>query len=181
MLSEGAAMLVLEDEKHAKSRGASVLGRILGYANAFDPSADKYYYHQGQGLKNAITLALKEASLKPRDIDYICASANSSKGLDRMETAVIKAVFGESAYRIPVSSIKSMIGETFSASGALSMAAATGALQKQCMPPTINYLEKDPACDLDYVPGVSRQKRLQNILVLAADPYGQNSAVIVGV
>ncbi len=180
ILSEGAAILVLENEEHAKSRGAAVLARILGYANAFDPTADKYFNHPGQGLKNAIALALKEASLNPGDIDYICASANSSKGLDRMETTVIKEVFGERAYQIPVSSIKSMIGECFSASGALATAAATGALQKECMPPTVNYLEKDPACDLDYVLNRARRKQIQNVLVTSADPYGQNSAVIVG-
>jgi 3-oxoacyl-[acyl-carrier-protein] synthase II len=180
LLSEGAVVLVLEDEAYAGNRGAAVLARIAGYANAFDPRAEMSFSHPGEGLRKAIMLALNDASLKPTDIDYICASANSSVGLDRMETAAIKHVFGNHAYNIPVSSIKSMIGESYSASGALALAAATGCIQKQSVTPTVNYLEKDPACDLDYVPGVSRKRRLNNILVLAADPYGQNSAVIVG-
>ena len=138
------------------------------------------FTHAGDGLKKAITLALQESALNPGDIDYVCACANSTKGLDRMETKVIKDVFGSHALSIPVSSIKSMVGESFSASGALSLAAAVGALQKGFIPPTVNYREKDPECDLDYVPGKSRQKQIQNVLVTSADPYGQNSAVIVG-
>jgi 3-oxoacyl-(acyl-carrier-protein) synthase len=97
-----------------------------------------------------------------------------------METNVIKDVFGKSAYTIPVSSIKSMVGESFSASGALSLAAAVGAIQNGFIPPTVNYHERDLECDLDYVPGKARQKQIQNVLVTSADPHGQNSAVIVG-
>jgi 3-oxoacyl-[acyl-carrier-protein] synthase II len=180
ILSEGAAVLVLEDEEHARQRGATVLATVLGYGNAFDPAADLSFSHTGQGLKNAIAQALYGASLKTEDIDAICACANSTKGLDRMETKVIKDVFGKHAFSIPVSSIKSMVGESFSASGALSLAAAVGALQKDFMPPTVNYHERDPECDLDYVPGKARQKQIRTVLVTSADPYGQNSAVIVG-
>ena len=180
ILSEGAGVLVLEDEGHAMNRGASILATILGYGNAFDPFADKNFNHAGAGLRNAITIALREASLKPEDIDCIFACANSTKGLDGMETNVIKNVFREHASKIPVSSVKSMIGESFSASGALSLAAAVGTFQKGLVPPTINYREKDQTCDLDCVPNSARQKRIQNILVTAADPYGQNSAVILG-
>ena len=180
ILSEGAVVLVLEDEEHAINRGAVILAEILGYGNSFDPSANNNFNHAGRGLENAITFALREADLNPKDIDYICACANSTKGLDRMETNVIKDVFGKSAYTIPVSSIKSMVGESFSASGALSLAAAVGVLQKGFIPSTVNYRERDPECDLDYVPGKARQKQIQNILVTSADPYGQNSAVIVG-
>jgi 3-oxoacyl-[acyl-carrier-protein] synthase II len=180
ILSEGAAVLVLESEEHAVNRGASPLARVLGYGNAFDPASDSRFNHKGLGLKNAIIQALKEASLDPDAIDYICACANSTKGLDRMETNVIKEVFGTRALSIPVSSIKSMIGESFSASGALSLAAATGVLQKGMIPSTANYGERDPECDLDYVPGAARKNQVQNVLVTSADPYGQNSAIIVG-
>ncbi len=179
ILSEGAAVLVLEDEEHALNRNAMILARILGYGNAFDPMADSNYHHAGQGLKNAITLALQEADLNPGDIDYVCSCANSSKGLDLMETKVIKDIFGKHALTMPVSSIKSMVGESFSASGALSMVAAVGAIQKGFIPPTVNHHEKDLECDLDYVSGKARQKQIQNVLVTSADPYGQNSAVIV--
>ncbi len=180
ILSEGAAVLILEDEEHALNRGAVILARVLGFGNAFDPSADSRFNHAGQGLKNAIVLALKEASLNPEDIDYICACSNSSKGLDKMETRVLKEVFGQHAYTIPVSSIKSMVGESFSASGALSLSAGVGAIQKRLIPPTINYKEKDPECDLNYVPNEARQKRVKTVLVTSTDPYGQNSAVVLG-
>jgi 3-oxoacyl-[acyl-carrier-protein] synthase II len=180
ILSEGAAILVLESEEHARARGGEILAEVLGYGNAFDPLADSSFDRAGQGLKNAIHLALQDASLQPEDIDYISACSNSTKGLDRMETRVIKEVFGKHAPAIPVSSIKSMIGESFSASGALSLAAAVGAIQKGSIPPTVNYKEKDPECDLDYVPNTARRKQINTVLVTSADPYGQNAAVIVG-
>ncbi|MCK9418176.1 MAG: beta-ketoacyl-[acyl-carrier-protein] synthase family protein [Nitrospirae bacterium] len=180
ILSEGAAVLVLEEEEHAVNRNAVILARVLGYGNAFDPLAESNFHHAGQGLKNAITLALQEAALNPGDIDYVCACANSSKGFDRMETNVIKEVFGARALSLPVSSIKSMVGESFSASGALSLTAAVGALRKEMIPPTANYHERDPVCDLDYVPNIARQRRIQNVLVTSADPYGQNTAIVLG-
>ncbi len=180
ILSEGAAVLVLEDEEHAVNRGTAILARLMGYGNAFDPKADSNFNHTGQGLKNAITLALQEAALKPEHIDYVSACANSSRGLDWMETNVIKEVFGSRARSMSVSSIKSMVGETFSASGALSLAAAVGALQRGLVPPTVNYRDRDPECDLDYVPNIARQKQIQNVLVTSTDPYGQNTAIVLG-
>jgi len=179
ILSEGAAVLVLESEDHARSRGADILARVSGYANAFDPATDFSFLQAGQGLTHAIELALRDASLRPEDIDYISACSNSSKGLDRMETRVIKDVFGHHAYKAPVSSIKSMVGETFSASGAFSLAAAIGAIQKGFIPPTVGYLERDPECDLDYVPKEARNVQIKNVLVTAVDPYGQNTAVVL--
>ncbi|OGW53944.1 MAG: hypothetical protein A2Z46_06280 [Nitrospirae bacterium RBG_19FT_COMBO_55_12] len=180
ILSEGAAILVLESEEHARARGADILAEVLGYGNSFDPLADSSFERAGQGLKNAIDLALQDASLQPENIDYICACSNSTKGLDWMETRVIKKVFGKHAPAIPVSSIKSMVGESFSASGALALAAATGAIQKGLVPPTVNYKEKDPECDLDYVPNTARRKQIKTALVTSADPYGQNAAVVLG-
>jgi len=179
ILSEGAAVLVLEDSEHALKRGAVILAAVKGYGNSFDPSADRDFKHAGSGLRNAITIALKDASLNPEDIDYISASANSTRGLDGMETRVIKEVFGEHAFNIPVSSIKSMVGESYSASGALSLTAALGAIKKGLAPPTVNYKEKDPECDLDYVPNTARGKNIKNALVISSDPYGQNTAIIL--
>jgi 3-oxoacyl-[acyl-carrier-protein] synthase II len=180
ILSEGAAVLVLEDEEYALKRGALIMAKVLGYGNAFDPRADKNYTGAGQGLMNAITLALKDASVSPEDIDCVSSSANSTKGLDRMETRVLKDVFGNYAYTIPVTSIKSMVGESFSASGALSLSAAVGMIQKGMISPTVNYEEKDPDCDLDYVPSVSRSRQVNAVLVISSDPYGQNTAVVLG-
>lgn len=180
VLSEGAGILVLENEEHALKRGARILAKISGYGNCFDPFTDMNFNSNGKGLVNAITLALQDAVLTIEDIDYISASANSTKGLDRMETRVIKEVFGNHAYNIPVSSIKSMVGESFSASGALAIVSAIGAIQREIIPPTVNYAEKDPECDLDYVPNKARQKRISNVLVISSDPYGNNSAMMIG-
>jgi 3-oxoacyl-[acyl-carrier-protein] synthase II len=180
LLSEGAAVLVLESEDHALRRGANISAEIIGYGNSFDPLADRDFKQSGKGLRNAISLALKDASLNPADIDYICSCANSTKGLDRMETEVIKEVFGYRAFQIPVSSIKSMVGESFSASGALSLSAAICALEKGFIPPTINYREQDPLCDLDCVPNEARQKEIGTAVVTSSDPYGNNTAVVLG-
>jgi 3-oxoacyl-[acyl-carrier-protein] synthase II len=180
ILSEGAAVIVLEDIDYARTRGAAIMATILGWGNSFDPFSNGTFRKAGKGLKNAIVSALKSASLNPGDIDYICSSANSTTGLDRMETEVIKNVFQEYAYRIPVSSVKSMIGESYSASGALAAAAAVGAVKNSFIPPTVNCREKDPACDLDYVPDHARKKDVRNALVLSSDPYGNNTAVVIG-
>ncbi|GAB4412764.1 MAG: beta-ketoacyl-ACP synthase II [Thermodesulfovibrionales bacterium] len=180
ILSEGAGIVVLEEEGHAIERGAKILAVLKGCGSSFDPEADIGFDHNGTGLKEAIGLALKEASLLPEDIDCIISCANSTKGLDRMETRALKEVFVDNAFNIPVSAIKSMVGESFSASGALSLVAAVGAIQKGFIPPTVNYKEKDPECDLDYVPNASRQQEVNTVLVITSDPYGQNSAAILG-
>ena len=180
IFSEGAGIIILEDKEHAVKRCAPILARILGYGNAFDPSGDRSFTHTGQGLKKAIIDALKDSSLSPHDIQYIAASANSTSGLDRTETEVIKDIFSGHAFSIPVSAIKSMVGETYSASGALALAAAVGSIQHGIIPPTVNYREKDPSCDLDYVPNEARAAEIKNVLVISSDPYGNNSAIIVG-
>jgi len=178
ILSEGAAVLVLEDEEHALNRGATILARVMGYGNAFTPVAENRFNHTG--LKHAVVHALQDASLNKEEIDYICACANSTKWLDRMETRAIKEVFENHAYTIPVSSIKSMVGESFSASGVMSLAAGIGAIKKGLIFPTVNYKERDPECDLDYVPNEARHKQIMTVVVTSSDPYGQNAAVILG-
>jgi len=180
LLSEGASITVMEDEEHAAQRGATILAEVLGYGNSFDPEAERNFAHRGAGLRRAIVQALNAASLRPEDIDYVSSCANSTRGLDRLETRVIKEVFGERALRLPVSSIKSMVGESFSASGALSVAAAVGVLQRGLIPPTMNYREKDPECDLDYVPNEAREEKVSTVLVTSVDPYGQNTALVLG-
>lgn len=179
ILSEGAAVIVLEDEDHAMDRGIPVLAKITGYGNTFASSNGRVFSETARGLKKAILHALKESSLTTYDIDYISASANSTQVLDRIETEVIRDVFGERAFSIPVSSIKSMVGETFSASGALALAAAVGTIQHGIIPPTVHYREKDPLCDLDYVANISRQEKVNTALVITSDPFGQNAAMII--
>jgi len=180
IFSEGSAILVLEEEGYALRRGANILARVMGYGNSFDPLGSKDFKHAGQGLGNAITLALKEASLNPWDVEYISSCANSTRGLDMMETKVIKEVFGRHAFNIPVSSIKSMVGESLSVSGVLSLISALGVIQKGLIPPTVNYKEKDNDCDLDYVPNEARKKDINKVLVTSSDPYGFNTAVVIG-
>ena len=180
ILSEGSAILIIEDSEHALGRGAEIRAVVKGYANAFDGESRNDFSHDGEGLKKAVTLALGDASLSPDEIDCVSACANSTEGLDRFETGVIKEVFGERAATLPITAIKSMIGESFSASGALSLAAAVGMLTRGFIPPTKNYEEKDPACDLDYVPRNAREKNVNNVLILSSDPYGSNTAMVVG-
>ena len=180
VLSEGSAVLVAENEEHARSRGADILAVILGCGNAFDPEADSTFERAGRGLKTAIAQALEEARVRPEDVGYVCSCANGTPGLDRMETRVLKEVLGEDARRVPVSSIKSMIGETFSASGALAVAAAVGVIRLGFVPPTVNHRQADPLCVLDIVPNAARSQTVKTVLVTAADPYGQNSALVVG-
>ena len=179
ILSEGAAVLVLENEQHALGRGAGILATVSGYGNSFDPLAENTFDNSGKGLRNAIGIALKDAMLNPEDIDYVASGANATKGLDRFETRVLKEVFGEAAFRIPVSSIKSMVGESFSASGALALSASVGAIVRNAIPPTVNYAAKDPDCDLDYVPNIARPAPIKNVLVLSSDPYGNNTAMVL--
>jgi 3-oxoacyl-[acyl-carrier-protein] synthase II len=175
MLSEGASVQVLEDLHVAQKRGADILAVVHGYGSSFDHSEG-----EGVGLRHAISSALSDAECSINEIDYISSCANSSRELDRMETKVIRDFFGERSRTIPVSSIKSMIGESFSASGSLSLASAVGVLRSGVIPPTVNYQERDPECDLDYVPNNAREKQVKKVLVTASDPYGLNSAVVLG-
>ncbi len=180
LLSEGASVAVLEDESHAARKGSPILAEMLGYGTSFDPDSNKDFTHGGAGLRRAILRALDAAGLTPADVDYVSSCANSTRGLDRLEAHVIKEVFGDRSPRLPVSATKSMTGETFSASGGLSVAAAVGALQRGLVPPTMNYRERDPECDLDCVPNEAREKEIRVVLVTSVDPYGQNAAVVLG-
>jgi len=151
ILSEGAAVLVLEEEGHALDRGAEIIAVIKGCANAFDPAADRSFRHAGTGLADAIRLALKDASLNPEDIDYISACSNATIGLDRMETRAIKEVFGKHAFNISVSSVKIHDWRIFFSFGSSFTISSSACDQQGFVPPTMNYREQDPECDLDYV------------------------------
>ncbi len=179
LLSEGSAMLVVEEAEHARSRNARPLARVLGCGNAFDPHAAPSFERAGGGLRRAIGEALSEAGLGPGEIDAVMGCANGSLGLDRMEARVLQEVFGSTGRRAPVSAVKSLIGEAYSASGALAVAAALEAMQAGFLPPTAGHGEPDPACDLDCVPGAARSMAVRTVLVISADPYGQNAAVVL--
>ncbi len=175
LLAEGAAVIVAEDDAAARARGADILAEVLGYGSAFC-SEDR----SGDGLQRAIMHALGDADCLPGDIDYVSSCANSTQACDRIETAALRKIFGERSSSIPVSSVKSMLGESFSASASLSLASAIGVIRDGIIPPTVNYREQDPSCDLDYVPNVAKKADVRTVLVTASDPYGQNTAVVIG-
>lgn len=180
LLGEGAAIMVLEELGHAKARGAPILAEVLGYGASFDPASRGVCNPRAQGAAEAICSCLDNARIAPDDIDYIAASANSTLDCDAMETKAIKAAFGPRAARVPVSAVKSMTGECFSASGALAVAAAVGSIAKGFVPPTVNYARPERRCDLDYVGGGSRGMDVGAVLVNAFSPTGPNASLAVG-
>jgi len=179
VMGEGAAILVLEELEHAKKRGAKIYAEILGYGTSFDVKSKNIYNPKATGATEAIKYALDDAKLSSDSIDYICASANSTLDCDVMETRAIKNVFNSRSKSIPISSIKSMVGESFSASGAMNMAASLAVLEKGFIPPTINYEKTDKRCDLDYVTNKTKKKNINTILIDSFSPTGSNSTLII--
>ena len=180
MFGEGAVIVVLEELAHAKKRGAKIYAEILGYGTCFDPKSRNIYSPKAEGATDAIENCLDDAKISTSDIDYISASGNSTLDCDYMETNAVKNVFGSRAKSIPISSVKSMIGESFSAGGALNLAASLGVFEEGFIPPTINYVQPDRRCDLDYVPNKAQKNRVRNILVNSFSPTGSNSTLTVG-
>jgi 3-oxoacyl-[acyl-carrier-protein] synthase II len=156
VMGEGAAVLVLESQSHAKARGARIHAEVAGYAATNDAFHISAPAENGEGAAACMRLALSEAGLDPDQIDYINAHGTSTELNDLSETAAIKEVFGEHAYAIPISSTKSMTGHLLGAAGALEAVACIKAIHEGLAPPTINYETADPRCDLDYVPNQAR-------------------------
>ncbi|MBU1086519.1 MAG: beta-ketoacyl-[acyl-carrier-protein] synthase family protein [Candidatus Omnitrophica bacterium] len=179
VLGEGATVLVIEDEEYAIQRKANIYAQVLGVKAFFDAYRTADYDPRIRGLKNSMKKVLEESGLSEEDIDYICSSANSVQRQDRLETQAIKEVFNIYANKIPVSSIKSMLGESISASGGLQLAASVGAIKNSFIPPTINYKVPDPDCDLDYVVNVSRKAEIKNVLVINFGPGGNNTTAVI--
>jgi 3-oxoacyl-[acyl-carrier-protein] synthase II len=174
---EGAGILVLEDYAHAKRRGARVLAEVAGAGWSFDaydqtaPAPEPEAY--------AMRTALQTAGVKPGEVDYINAHGTSTKLNDACETTAIKTVFGEHAYKIPISSTKSMIGHIISAAGAIETIAAILIMNKGIIHPTINYETPDPECDLDYVPNVARQAQVNVCLKNSFGLGGENCCLVL--
>jgi 3-oxoacyl-[acyl-carrier-protein] synthase II len=179
VFGEGAALLLIEDSESAKARNAKIYAEVKSIGYAFDPFRIHKYNRRGPGIREAMRLALQEAHIDKERIDYISANANSTKEADLIETEAIKDIFGDSAKKIPVSSIKSHIGETFSVSGGMQLAAGVGSLERQFIPATLNYESKDEHCDLDYVPNQSRKSRLSNLMLNCFGPSGTNNVVVL--
>jgi 3-oxoacyl-[acyl-carrier-protein] synthase II len=179
VFSEGAAALVLESEAHARRRGARIYAEVAGHAS----SADAYHIAapepEGRGPLRAMRWALENAGLPPQAVDYINAHGSSTPLNDAIETKAIKALFGEHAYKLAVSSTKSMIGHPMGAAGALEALACLLAIQRGWIPPTINYEFPDPECDLDYVPNQARQAEVNVTLSNSFGLGGQNACLVL--
>lgn len=178
--AEGAGILVLESDEHARRRGAQPLAEILGFGASADAHHAVAPDPDGDGASRAMRLAIGDAGLKPSQIDYVNAHGTSTPLNDATETTAIKRVFGEDAYRVPVSSTKSMIGHSLGAAGGLEAVACVKSLEHQVIHPTINYEYPDPACDLDYVPNQARAARLNCVLTNSFGFGGQNACLVIG-
>ncbi|KOG32290.1 beta-ketoacyl-[acyl-carrier-protein] synthase family protein [Streptomyces resistomycificus] len=179
VLGEGSAMFVLEDLEHARRRGAYVYAEITGFAsrcNAFHMTGLR---PDGKEMAEAIRVAMARSGTAPEDIDYINAHGSGTLQNDRHETAAFKRSLGERAYRTPISSIKSMIGHSLGAIGSLEIAACVLAMKSGVVPPTANLHEPDPECDLDYVPLVARERRVDTALSVGSGFGGFQSAMIL--
>jgi 3-oxoacyl-[acyl-carrier-protein] synthase II len=178
VLSEGAGVLVLESLEHAKKRGAHIYAELIGYA----ASADAYHMtqppEQGEGAALCMRRALRAARINPQDVDYINAHGTSTPAGDLAETRAIKQVFGEFAYRIPVSSTKSMTGHLLGAAGGIEAIFTILAICDRVAPPTINLDNPDPECDLDYVPHTAREMKIDIAMSNSFGFGGTNSALI---
>jgi 3-oxoacyl-[acyl-carrier-protein] synthase II len=179
VLGEGAGMLVLEDLDHARQRGAPIYAEITGYGSTADAFRITDSHPEGRGAIACIRGALADSGLAPEAIGYINAHGTSTQVNDKVETAAIKAVFGETAYRVPVSSSKSMLGHLIAAAGAVELVICVEALRHGVLPPTINYEVPDPDCDLDYIPNEAREKRVEHVLSNSFGFGGQNVSLVV--
>jgi 3-oxoacyl-[acyl-carrier-protein] synthase II len=176
--SEGAGILVIESLEHALRRGASILAEIQGYGTSSDGHHQFQPDDDGAGAARAIRWALTDAGVGPREIDYISAHGTSTPMNDAAETAAIKRVFGDAAYQVPISSAKSMIGHALGGAGGMEAVACVETIRTGIMHPTINYTKPDPACDLDYVPNVAREKDVRLVLSNSFGFGGQNACLI---
>jgi 3-oxoacyl-[acyl-carrier-protein] synthase II len=179
VLSELATVLIFEELEHARRRGAPVLAEVVGYGASMDAYHITAPAPDGNGAVRAMRHALADAGLEPVEIDYISAHGTSTQLNDATETAAIKEVFGERAYQIPVSSLKSMVGHSAGACGALEAAAGVHILREGIIPPTINYETPDPECDLDYVPNAARQMDVHTVLSNNFGFGGHNSCIVL--
>jgi 3-oxoacyl-[acyl-carrier-protein] synthase II len=176
--AEGGAILLLENLEHAKARNAPILAEVAGYGATSDAYHVVAPADDGNGAIRAMREALNDAHVEPAHVDYINAHGTSTELNDKSETLAIKKVFGEDAYKVPISSTKSMVGHSFGAAGAIEAIAAVQTIQTGWMHPTINYEFPDPDCDLDYVPNQKRQADIDVVLSNSFGFGGQNACLV---
>ncbi|CAM5363694.1 hypothetical protein SHIRM173S_00239 [Streptomyces hirsutus] len=179
VMGEGAAVLVLEEYEHARARGAQIHCEIGGYATFGNAYHMTGLTTEGLEMARAIDSTLDQARLDPTLIDYVNAHGSGTRQNDRHETAAVKRSLGAHAYDTPMSSIKSMVGHSLGAIGAIEVVACVLALKHQAVPPTANYETPDPECDLDYVPRTARPRKLRNVLSVGSGFGGFQSAVLL--
>ena len=177
---EGAGVLVLESLEHAVNRGANILAEVVGYGVSSDAFHAVQPDEDGSGAARAIRWALEDANLKPSEISYINAHGTSTPKNDHVETLAIKKAFGKEAYKVPISSTKSMIGHVLGGAGAIEAVACVKSIEQGVIHPTINYEHPDPECDLDYVPNDARQADVATVLSNSFGFGGQNACVVFG-
>ena len=178
VLSDGAGVLVLEELEHAKRRGANIYAEVIGYGMSSDAYHMTSPLENGEGAGKCMTNALRDASLTPDDVDYINAHGTSTPAGDIAETFAIKGVFGDVAYRVPVSSTKSMTGHMLGAAGGIEAVFSALALRDQIIPPTINLDNPDPKCDLDFVPHTARSAKL-NVIMSNSFGFGGTNGTLI--
>jgi len=179
LMGEGAGIVILESLQHAEARGAAPRAEVIGYGMTGDAYHLTHNAPRGEGAARAMRAALDSAGIEPQQVDYINAHGTSTQANDAAETQAIKAVFGEHAYKVPVSSIKSEIGHLMGAAGAVELIACLMAIMHGVIPPTINYEYPDPDCDLDYVPNQARQHRTRVALSNSFGFGGHNAALVI--
>lgn len=179
VLGEGAGIFVVEEYEHAKKRGAKIYAEILGHGMTCDAYHMTSPDPSGAEAIRAMEMAMKQAGVTPRQIDYINAHGTSTPLNDKIETMIIKKVFGERAYQIPVSATKSMVGHLIGAAGSVELIATILAMEHSIIPPTINYEVPDPECDLDYVPNRARPAQIRVAMKNSFGFGGKNSILII--
>ena len=179
VLAEGAGAVILESLESAQRRGVSILAEIIGYGTTADAFRVTDQHETGRGGIAAVQKAMEDAAVGINDIDYISAHGTGTVENDSIETLVIRSVFGERAYQIPVSSVKSMLGHLIAAAGVVELITCVLALRDQVLPPTTNYANPDPQCDLDYVPNHPRPARVEVVMSNSFGFGGQNNTIIL--
>ncbi|MFZ5753625.1 MAG: beta-ketoacyl-ACP synthase II [Bacillota bacterium] len=180
VMGEGSGILILESFEHAQKRGARIYAEVLGYGTTADAHHITAPAPGGAGAAKAMAEAIRDAGLKPENIDYINAHGTSTDLNDKYETMAIKQVFGEHAYKLAISSTKSMTGHLLGAAGGIEMVATALAVYNDIVPPTINYETPDPECDLDYVPNQARKMTVDYALSNSLGFGGHNATVVIG-